>query len=197
MNCIFCKINNGEIPSYTVYEDNIVRVMMDINPVTDGHLLIIPKKHFDNMRDIDTETLTHIQKIAQNMFDLLKNKLNIDGLTLCQNNEYGQEIKHYHLHLIPRYKSDNVRLCSSKKKESVETIYKNIIKEWLYFYLCKEILFSLVTFNPSILAPTGTLISLPVLYLTKSSIFSSTKPINSKGNPTSFDINLLVVSLNL
>lgn len=129
MNCIFCKINNGEIPSYTVYEDNIVRVMMDINPVTDGHLLIIPKNHFDNMRDIDAETLTHIQKIAQNMFELLKNKLNIDGLTLFQNNEYGQEIKHYHLHLIPRYKNDNVRLCSSNKKESVETIYKNIINE--------------------------------------------------------------------
>lgn len=126
MNCVFCNIINGDIPSYTVFEDETVKVMMDINPVNDGHLLIIPKKHFTNLVDIDTETLAHIQKVAKDMFKLLKNKLNVDGLTLCQNNEYGQEVKHYHLHLIPRYKNDNVRLCSNTKKENIEVIYKKI-----------------------------------------------------------------------
>ena len=127
MNCIFCNIVEGKIPSYTIFEDEIVKVMMDINPVSNGHLLIIPKKHFTNLTDIDMDTLMHIQKTAKEMFKLLKDKLNIDGLTLCQNNEYGQEVKHYHLHLIPRYKNDNVRLYSNKNKDDVEEVYKKII----------------------------------------------------------------------
>ena len=126
MDCIFCKINNKEIPSYTIYEDEIVRVMMDINPVTNGHLLIIPKVHYINLEDIPLETLSHIQNIAKEMFKLLKEKLNIDGLTLSQNNGYGQEVKHYHLHLIPRYKGDNVRMCTNLKKDDIKEIYEKI-----------------------------------------------------------------------
>ena len=126
MDCIFCKINNKEIPSYTVYEDEIVRVMMDINPVINGHLLIIPKEHYTNLEDIPLDTLTHIQRTAKDMFKLLKEKLNIDGLTLCQNNEYGQEVKHYHLHLIPRYKGDNVRMSTNLKKDDVKEVYEKI-----------------------------------------------------------------------
>ena len=68
MNCVFCNIVEGKIPSNTVYEDEIVKVMMDINPVSNGHLLIIPKKHFTNLTDIDEETLMHIQKIAKEIF---------------------------------------------------------------------------------------------------------------------------------
>ena len=127
MNCVFCNIVEGKIPSQTIFEDEIIKVMMDINPVSNGHLLIIPKKHFTNLTDIDMDTLMHIQKTAKEMFKLLKDKLNIDGLTLCQNNEYGQEVKHYHLHLIPRYKNDNVRLYSNKNKDDVEEVYKKII----------------------------------------------------------------------
>ena len=126
MDCIFCKINNKEIPSYTVYEDEIVRVMLDISPVTNGHMLIIPKKHYTNLTDIPVETLSHIQNVAKNMYELLKLKLNVDGLTLCQNNDYGQEVKHYHLHLIPRYKGDNLRINSNSKKENIENIYEKL-----------------------------------------------------------------------
>ena len=60
------------------------------------------------------------------MFSLLKDKLNIDGLTLCQNNEYGQEVKHYHLHLIPRYKGDNVRMFTNLKKDDIKEVYEKI-----------------------------------------------------------------------
>lgn len=128
MDCIFCKINNKEIPSYTVYEDNVVRVMMDINPVTNGHLLIIPKAHFVNLTDMPVEVLCHIQSVAKDMFKLLEEKLNIDGLTLCQNNNYGQEVKHYHLHLIPRYKNDNLKMTSNSNKDDVKKIYEKITK---------------------------------------------------------------------
>lgn len=128
MDCIFCKINNGEIPSYTVYEDEIVRVMMDISPVSNGHMLIIPKTHYTNLEDISLETLTRIMGISKKMYSLLKEKLNVDGITLCQNNDYGQEVKHYHLHLIPRYKGDNIKMYSNLKKDLVEDIYNKIAK---------------------------------------------------------------------
>ena len=126
MDCIFCKINNKEIPSYTVYEDEKVRVMMDISPVTNGHMLIIPKEHYTNLTDIPVDTLGHIQCVAKNMHELLKEKLNIDGLTLCQNNDYGQEVKHYHLHLIPRYKNDNLRMSSNSKKDDIKDVYEKL-----------------------------------------------------------------------
>lgn len=108
MDCIFCKIMKGEIPSYTLYEDEIVKVILDINPSTNGDCMIIPKKHIENILDIDSETYMHIFSISKKMYALLKEKLNMKGLTLVQNNGHGQDIKHYHLHLTPRYENDNL-----------------------------------------------------------------------------------------
>jgi histidine triad (HIT) family protein len=88
MDCIFCKIIDGEIPSYRIYEDKIVIIILDIKPNADGHMLIIPKNHFDNIIDIDLDTLNHINVIAKQMYRLLKEKLNVDGLTICINNDH-------------------------------------------------------------------------------------------------------------
>ena len=126
MDCIFCKIIKNEMPSYKIYEDDVVLVMMDIDPTTDGHLLIIPKKHYVNLSDIDLNTLNHIYKVAKDMYILLKEKLNIDGLTLTQNNDYGQEVKHYHLHLVPRYKNDGIHFSKRIETSSIEEIYNKI-----------------------------------------------------------------------
>ena len=104
MDCIFCKIANKEIPSFKVYEDDIVYAFLDINPDSDGHTLIIPKKHFKDLDDIDLETLNHINKVSKEIKKLLEEKLNCIGLSLLQNNGSVQEIKHYHLHLKPYYK---------------------------------------------------------------------------------------------
>ena len=106
MDCLFCKIIEGSIPSKTIYEDDMVKVFLDINPNTDGHMLIVPKKHVVTVDDIDTELTSHIVEIKKKMYDLLKEKLNVEGLTIVQNNDLGQEVKHYHVHLIPRYKDD-------------------------------------------------------------------------------------------
>ena len=107
-DCIFCKIINGELPSNTVYEDDLIKVIMNINPNTNGHLLVLPKEHFVNINDITDEIITHSLKvIRENLYPLLKEKLNCEGLTIAENNELGQEIKHFHLHLIPRYPDDN------------------------------------------------------------------------------------------
>lgn len=120
MECIFCKIINNEISSYTIYEDDIVKVFLDINPDVNGHLLIIPKKHYLGLKEIDNKTLLHIMNIAREMEKKLISKLQIDGLTLIQNNGSVQEVKHYHLHLKPHY---------NKKQElkNVEEIYNLLV----------------------------------------------------------------------
>lgn len=120
-NCIFCKIINEDIPSYTIYEDDIVKVFLDIEPMSPGHTLIIPKKHFENLEDIDMDTLTHINKISKEIYKLLKDKLNIDGMSIMQNNGCVQDIKHYHMHIKPHYE-DNRGI-------SIEEVFNKIKKD--------------------------------------------------------------------
>ena len=107
-DCLFCKIIKGEIPSYTVYENEDIKAFLDINPVTNGHCVVIPKKHIKDMEGMDSETTIKIEEAAKVILAKYKEKLSIDGLTRIQNNGYGQEIKHYHMHLIPRYENDNI-----------------------------------------------------------------------------------------
>ena len=127
MDCIFCKIINGEIPSKTIYEDKLVKVILDINPTTNGDMLILSKKHIENIFDIDDKLVLHIHKVAKEMYNLLKDKLSIDGLTLVQNNGHGQEIKHYHLHVTPRYTNDFVTQNSNKDiLVDIEDVYDQI-----------------------------------------------------------------------
>lgn len=110
MNCIFCKIVEGTIPSYTVYEDEIAKIFLDIHPDTNGHLLIIPKKHYLDLTEIDNETLMYIMDLARKYRQILEEKLHCDGLTLVQNNGMIQDVKHYHLHLKPFYKEKQEKL---------------------------------------------------------------------------------------
>lgn len=126
MDCIFCKIIKGDIPSYTIYEDEIVKVILDINPVSNGHMLIIPKTHYVNLMDIDDSVLSHIMNTSKDLYKKYKDKLNMDGLTITQNNDYGQEVKHYHLHLIPRYENDNIEFIKPTNLDSVEDVHKKM-----------------------------------------------------------------------
>ena len=121
MDCIFCKIINGDIPSFTLYEDDDLKVFLDVNPKVNGHALIVPKKHYTDLFDIPNDALIHIMDVARKMDGLFKEKLNSEGLTLIQNNGLPQEVKHFHLHLMP---------CYSFKQElvSAEDVY-NQIKE--------------------------------------------------------------------
>jgi histidine triad (HIT) family protein len=108
-DCIFCKIIKGELPSKTIYEDDLIKIIMNINPSTDGHLLVLPKSHMVNINDTTNEVINHsVNIIRDKIYPLLKEKLNCKGLTIAQNNELGQEIKHYHIHLTPRYDNDLV-----------------------------------------------------------------------------------------
>lgn len=100
---IFCKIVNGEIPSKKLYEDELVMVIMDVNPMSNGHSLVIPKEHYKDLFDIEEEVLNHIMKVARKMGIKLEEKLGCEGITLIQNNGISQDVKHFHLHLVPKY----------------------------------------------------------------------------------------------
>lgn len=129
MDCLFCKIIEGSIPSKTIYEDELVKVFLDINPNTNGHCLIIPKKHIVTVKEVDNILTTHILEVEKKIYDLLKEKLNIKGLTIVQNNELGQEVKHYHLHLIPRYEDDNWNIYFNQESlKDTDEVYQEIMK---------------------------------------------------------------------
>ena len=120
-DCLFCKIINNDLPSSTGYEDNLIKIIMNINPNTNGHLLILPKKHYVNILDIDEEIITHSLKVVrEKIYPLLKEKLACEGLTIAENNELGQEIRHFHIHLIPRYKNDGADV--SYKNDTLEDV---------------------------------------------------------------------------
>ena len=105
MDDIFCKIIKGEIPSFTCYEDDYVKCIMDANPETIGHTLIIPKKHITNVLEMDNETMVHIHETAKMLIKKMESTYpNIVGVRQTINYGILQVVKHYHLHLIPAYK---------------------------------------------------------------------------------------------
>ena len=107
-NCIFCKIANGEIPSRTICENEKFRVILDNGPATEGHALVLPKEHFADLFEMPAEWAAEAMKTAQVTAELLKEKLGADGLNIVQNNgeAAGQTVRHFHIHIIPRYKGD-------------------------------------------------------------------------------------------
>ena len=111
-NCIFCKITNGEIPSTTVYEDDDFRVILDLSPASKGHALILPKEHYANLYELPDEAASKVLIVAKNVVAKMTKALGCDGYNLVQNNgeAAGQTVFHFHMHLIPRYKEDQVGL---------------------------------------------------------------------------------------
>jgi histidine triad (HIT) family protein len=111
-DCIFCKIISGEIPSATIYENSKFKVIMDIAPANKGHVLILPKEHFDNIYDIDTATAGQLFELAALVARALKTVLDCDGMNILQNNGTvaGQTVFHFHMHIIPRYEGDTVSM---------------------------------------------------------------------------------------
>ena len=109
-NCIFCKIANGEIPAATLYEDENFRVILDLGPASKGHALILPKSHAANIYELSDEMAAKAMILAKKMATVMTAALKCDGFNIVQNNGEcaGQTVFHFHMHLIPRYKGDQV-----------------------------------------------------------------------------------------
>lgn len=109
-NCVFCKILDGKLPVSMIYEDEKVAVFVDLQPVNEGHLLIIPKYHAPYMKDVDTDTLQHMMAIAQEMNAAIRRSdVKCEGVNLfvADGEAAQQEVFHCHLHVYPRYKGDD------------------------------------------------------------------------------------------
>ena len=120
MECLFCKIINGEVPTLKLYEDELVMVIMDAYPNVDGHTLVIPKKHYDTFMDLPDELVLHINKIAKQYKNHIMEKLNAKELSVHINYGNSQKIKHYHMHLLPNY-----GLRATQNPKEVYEVLKN------------------------------------------------------------------------
>lgn len=126
-NCIFCKIIKGEIPCHKVFENKNFLVFLDIKPVDHGHLLIIPKKHFVWMQEADDKTIADIFKLTKKMMLSLKQGLKCDYVKV---HVIGNEVPHFHIHLVPSYNKDGFSTFPRKEYKDVEAenVLKKIIK---------------------------------------------------------------------
>jgi len=116
-NCIFCKIVKGDIPSNKVYENEGFLAFLTIEPVSDGHLLVVPKEHVVWMQDASDETIAEAFKVAKKMMNALKKAFRCDFVHVSI---AGEEVPHFHIHLMPRYSSDAMPRFPIKKYKDGE-----------------------------------------------------------------------------
>ncbi|MDD4076588.1 MAG: HIT domain-containing protein [Bacilli bacterium] len=118
--CVFCRIANGEIPAYKIYEDKDFIAFLDISQATIGHTLIVTKEHFDNIFTLNANLAEHMGKLIVQLANHLNSVLKTENINLVNNSGAlaGQTINHFHLHLIPRYKNDGITIKFNKNKLS-------------------------------------------------------------------------------
>ena len=128
--CIFCKIANHEIPSKVVYEDNKYLAFLDLSQTTKGHTLVIPKKHSNNIFELDDEN-SDIMGVVKVVANKLKKSLNPIGLNIISNNQKPlQSVEHFHIHLIPRYDNDgfDIGFTDNSEKADLDKILSEVNK---------------------------------------------------------------------
>ena len=134
-DCVFCKIASGKIPAAKVYEDSNVMAFLDIMPANKGHCLIVPKKHYETVLEVPDEDLSLLIKTAKKVAKALSLSVGNGAFNLVMNNgkEAGQLVSHAHLHVIPRFKSDRLRLKWSHQKymENEMKEFQEKIKKFL------------------------------------------------------------------
>lgn len=120
-DCIFCKIVKGEIHSYKIYEDDDVYAFLDINPVSRGHTLVVPKEHYADIFEIPEDLLSKVNIVVKKLSSRIKERLECDGINILQNNGScaGQTVLHYHVHIQPVY-------VDSKIDESLESVCRKL-----------------------------------------------------------------------
>ncbi len=126
-DCIFCKLANGEIETNTFYEDDDFRVIFDASPATEGHVLILPKKHYANVFELPEELASKVYVLAKKVAAALKEITGCNGVNILQNNgeAAGQTVFHFHMHVIPRYHEEILKWNQKEiNQEKVDEIIK-------------------------------------------------------------------------
>jgi histidine triad (HIT) family protein len=129
-NCIFCKIVSGEIKSWTVYEDNENKAFLDINPASEGHTIIIPKKHYNNLYDIPEKNLKSIICLAKKIAKSYKTSLGINEVNIMHASGINaqQSVPHFHMHIVPRKKDDGLNLWYKTDKKVLQN-FDNLLEK--------------------------------------------------------------------
>lgn len=128
--CIFCELANGRIPTNKIYEDYICTAFLDISQATYGHCLVVPKQHFEDIFSLDEEIGKHLFKVAVMLAKRMKERLNLEGINILNNNGEvaGQTVKHYHIHLLPRYKNDDL-IIEFKSNKLTDEQFKELVEK--------------------------------------------------------------------
>lgn len=133
--CIFCKLAAGEIPSFSFYEDDDFKVIFDLAPATKGHALIIPKKHAENLFELEDELAGKALILAKKLITVMKEVFQCEGFNILQNNGQaaGQTVFHFHIHLIPRYNGNKDIIYWNPQKFNEEQLVEmsRLLKEKL------------------------------------------------------------------
>ena len=116
--CIFCDIANKKMDASIVYEDEQIMAFLDIDPINEGHILLIPKKHYMDVEELPADVLNHLMKISQKLVVAIKKMYQPDGYSIMQNGGAFNDIGHYHLHIFPRYEGDGFGWTSSTEQFS-------------------------------------------------------------------------------
>lgn len=130
--CIFCKLANGDIPTNSIYEDNDFKVILDADPATKGHALILPKNHFANLIEADDEVLKKALPLAKKVAKNMMEKLGCAGVNIVQNNgeAAGQTVHHLHIHVIPRYEDDpDKTICGWSHQKFTDEEIAEVVKK--------------------------------------------------------------------
>ena len=127
MDCIFCHKEN--IVTDIVYEDNLAMAFMDIEPINEGHILLVPKEHYLDVDEIPDEILSHLMIISKKIVSALKETYKSNGYSIMQNGGEFNDVGHYHLHIFPRYKSDGFGWTYGEEPKNVNTELAKIIRD--------------------------------------------------------------------
>ena len=134
-DCIFCKIVAGEVPSFTLFEDDATLAFMDINPANEGHALVIPKEHTVDLYAVPDEALVRTVVTAKKVAGAVARVLNPDGLNLVQCNgpAAAQSVMHFHVHVLPRVENDRLAMNWGLKLGDIDAIGRlaERIRMWL------------------------------------------------------------------
>ena len=129
--CIFCKILRGELPSYKVYEDEHVLAFLDIHPVNAGHTLVVPKTHSKNIFDVSSENWARVAGVVRMLAITIEKAVGANGINIGMSNREhaGQTVDHTHVHIIPRFKGDGLKLMpqGTYKQGEAETTLAKIL----------------------------------------------------------------------
>ncbi len=129
-DCIFCKIIVKKIPAKILYQNNDTIAFLDIFPISQGHTIVIPKKHYNNLKNIPVNELYEVMKTVKIVSNLIYKNLNIDGYNILQNNykAAGQVINHFHIHIIPRSRADGKFKLLIPREQSTEEELNQTLK---------------------------------------------------------------------